>query len=447
MGIDSSVSQGASETDNKPVILIVDDSRLMRHAIKKILNKDFVCLQAVDGEDGWQKLTEDDSIQLVFSDLSMPVLDGYGLLERIRKADDSRISALPVIVITGNEENAGAKEKALQFGATDFITKPFQTVQLKECVAKHAEALVPVAVPELEAASTSDGLHAEVELAAPAVAEQDYSGGSEQVHKEAEAAEQAGQEQGRKEAEAAEQAAQEQARKEAEAAEQAAQEQARKEAEAAEQAVQEQARKEAEAAERAAQEQARKEAEAAERAAQEQARKEAEAAEQAAQEQARKEAEAAEQAAQEQARKEAEAAEQAAQEQARKAAEAAQQAARTSASITAAEMSTSLGVEQDDDSVRRRRAEQIAEMEAAAQSRQQHSDSDQFAEASREEETARIRAALEATRMVEEQDELEKYSILVSPFMRILIPVFEFFNDTFKLGYDQKLYKMRDRLK
>ena len=59
---------------------------------------------------------------MVFTDLDMPKLDGFGLLGRMRKSDDARIKALPVVVISGNEEPS-SKQRARDLGANDFIAK------------------------------------------------------------------------------------------------------------------------------------------------------------------------------------------------------------------------------------------------------------------------------------------------------------------------------------
>jgi diguanylate cyclase (GGDEF)-like protein len=58
----------------------------------------------------------------VFTDLDMPRLNGYGLLQRIRGAADARIREMPVVVISGNEDPA-AKQRAKEAGANDFISK------------------------------------------------------------------------------------------------------------------------------------------------------------------------------------------------------------------------------------------------------------------------------------------------------------------------------------
>lgn len=117
----------ADSEAGKTTLMVVDDSRLMRVAARKILKNDFTIIEAADGEEAWETLQQHSDIALVMSDLSMPNLDGLGLLKRIR---ESRFSELPVIIITGAEDDDGSKQNALASGASDFITKPFESIQL-----------------------------------------------------------------------------------------------------------------------------------------------------------------------------------------------------------------------------------------------------------------------------------------------------------------------------
>jgi diguanylate cyclase (GGDEF)-like protein len=94
---------------------------------------------AEDGADGWDRVREDPAIQAVFSDLSMPNVDGFGLLERIRKAEDERINGLPVIIVTSGEGEE-IRKRAHDEGATDFITKPFDSVDLAARAKAHVDA-------------------------------------------------------------------------------------------------------------------------------------------------------------------------------------------------------------------------------------------------------------------------------------------------------------------
>ena len=125
-------------SDNgKPRILAVDDSRVMRRAMSKVLGEQYDVVEAEHGEDAWTLLLNDPTIQVVFTDLSMPYLDGFGLLERLRQADDPRLRNLPVIIITGKDDDEATKQAALDKGASDFITKPFDSVQLQARAKAH----------------------------------------------------------------------------------------------------------------------------------------------------------------------------------------------------------------------------------------------------------------------------------------------------------------------
>lgn len=122
----------------KPRLIMVDDSKVMRTAATKMLGEKFDVVVAEHGVDGWKQIRNDQQIQVVFSDLSMPELDGYGLLEKIRTCDDPGIAGLPVIIVTGAENDEAAREKALNMGATDFITKPFNSTDLLARATAHA---------------------------------------------------------------------------------------------------------------------------------------------------------------------------------------------------------------------------------------------------------------------------------------------------------------------
>lgn len=117
------------ERQTRPKVLIVDDSRMVRASIIKHLRGHFEVREEVDGEAGWQALVVDPEIQVVVTDIGMPRLDGFGLLQRIRGSRVSRIHDVPVIVISG-EEDDGAHQRAHQLGANDFITKGVGGVEL-----------------------------------------------------------------------------------------------------------------------------------------------------------------------------------------------------------------------------------------------------------------------------------------------------------------------------
>ena len=103
-------------------VLIVDDSKFVRTTFNRILSASFAVREVADGEAGWQAIETDSSIVMVVSDLDMPKLDGFALLERVRGSQDPRIKALPIIIISGNQ-NEAAKKRARDMGANDFVSK------------------------------------------------------------------------------------------------------------------------------------------------------------------------------------------------------------------------------------------------------------------------------------------------------------------------------------
>ena len=113
----------------KPRILIADDSRIVRATLIKHIEGMFEFREALDGEQAWETLLIDPSIRVVISDLTMPKLDGYGLLQRIRSSRIGRIRTMPVVVVSGSDEQA-ERERAKAAGATDLITKGIGTAQL-----------------------------------------------------------------------------------------------------------------------------------------------------------------------------------------------------------------------------------------------------------------------------------------------------------------------------
>lgn len=122
----------------RPTILVVDDSRVIRKAIVQILGDEFEVLESINGEDGWVEITKNPDIQVVISDIEMPRIDGYGLLDLLRNFEDARIREMPVIIISGAEDEE-TRLKALDKGATDFIIKPLDRTQLLARTRAHAK--------------------------------------------------------------------------------------------------------------------------------------------------------------------------------------------------------------------------------------------------------------------------------------------------------------------
>ena len=104
-----------------PRVLVVDESRMVRAMIIRHVRDHYEVREEADGEAAWQVLVLDQSIRVVICSLSLPVLDGDGLLARLRSSRLSRLSQLPMLMITGDDD--AAMERAKSHGATDFISR------------------------------------------------------------------------------------------------------------------------------------------------------------------------------------------------------------------------------------------------------------------------------------------------------------------------------------
>jgi diguanylate cyclase (GGDEF)-like protein len=114
----------------KPEVIVVDDSKVIRLAARKMLGTDYTIHLAEDGLVAWEMLQQNNAISVVFTDLSMPNLNGMELLNNIRSSSNDQIANLPVIIMTGHEDTDTVKQEVFDAGATDFITKPFESIDL-----------------------------------------------------------------------------------------------------------------------------------------------------------------------------------------------------------------------------------------------------------------------------------------------------------------------------
>ncbi len=107
--------------EQKIRILVVDDEQHILQFLKQTLEDEgFAVTAARDGNSALALLPEIEP-HIVLLDIRMPGLDGYQVLERIRKA-----SQVPVLMLTGVPE-VTAVARAFDLGADDFIRKPFST--------------------------------------------------------------------------------------------------------------------------------------------------------------------------------------------------------------------------------------------------------------------------------------------------------------------------------
>lgn len=116
-------------------ILAIDDSLTMREMLRQTLTEaGFDVVLAEDGIDGLSQLP-DVAPDLILTDLNMPNMDGFGLIEAVRKGDIA--PRVPILVLT-TESATTLKDRARQAGATGWITKPFDEQSLVSTIRRVA---------------------------------------------------------------------------------------------------------------------------------------------------------------------------------------------------------------------------------------------------------------------------------------------------------------------
>ncbi|RYY87056.1 MAG: response regulator [Chitinophagaceae bacterium] len=109
-------------------ILIIDDEPRNIFALRAVLkSKGFAVQSAASAQEGLSRLQSDERIGVVLLDMMMPEMDGAEALARIR--EDERLRRLPVIAVTA-QAMTGDRERMLQAGADDYLSKPVDVDRL-----------------------------------------------------------------------------------------------------------------------------------------------------------------------------------------------------------------------------------------------------------------------------------------------------------------------------
>ncbi|WP_283177786.1 response regulator [Gemmobacter sp. 24YEA27] len=108
-------------------ILAIDDSLTIRTLLRQAVeNAGFACATANDGKDGVDMFSEVDP-DVVITDINMPRLDGFGVIEAIRTGTHN--TRVPILVLS-TESGEALKARARAAGATGWLVKPFEDLQL-----------------------------------------------------------------------------------------------------------------------------------------------------------------------------------------------------------------------------------------------------------------------------------------------------------------------------
>ena len=108
---------------NKPQILLVDDSAMNRMMLTEILGDSYHILEAENGRECMEKLqAEAGNIALVLLDINMPVMDGFEVLKAMNT--NHTIEDIPVIMISSEDSDATIR-RSYELGASDYVNRPF----------------------------------------------------------------------------------------------------------------------------------------------------------------------------------------------------------------------------------------------------------------------------------------------------------------------------------
>lgn len=111
----------------RPTLLLADDNADMIGYLTRLLRPDFHVLTATDGEQALALATRERP-SLIISDVMMPRMDGYQLLRKLRSAEET--AHIPIILLTAKSAVAH-KIQGLDEGADDYLSKPFNFLELK----------------------------------------------------------------------------------------------------------------------------------------------------------------------------------------------------------------------------------------------------------------------------------------------------------------------------
>ena len=118
---DREVVASSAETATNHQVLIVEDNPDIRAYLKERLEQEYQVLEAIDGQDGWDK-AHMQSPDLIIADIAMPRMDGIELCAKVKS--NIHTSHIPVVLLTARTSLIYQLD-GLETGADDYITKPF----------------------------------------------------------------------------------------------------------------------------------------------------------------------------------------------------------------------------------------------------------------------------------------------------------------------------------
>jgi|SRR5208282_2305003 len=117
-----------------PIVCVAEDNQESRTLLRKVLT--FCGLEIIEAADGSEclNMVKEQRPDLILMDLQMPVMDGYTAIKSLKNNPGTK--NIPIIAVT-SFAMAGDREKAIEAGADDYISKPIDVKQLTEQIKKY----------------------------------------------------------------------------------------------------------------------------------------------------------------------------------------------------------------------------------------------------------------------------------------------------------------------
>ncbi len=110
-------------------VLLAEDNRVNSLIYMRYLKaKGFAMLHATNGQEAVD-MAMNDPVDVILLDMSMPILDGFEVMQKLRSSTDPRVAQIPIIAFTAMAMK-GDRERCLAAGANEYLTKPVKLNQL-----------------------------------------------------------------------------------------------------------------------------------------------------------------------------------------------------------------------------------------------------------------------------------------------------------------------------
>ncbi|MCL2243993.1 MAG: response regulator [Treponema sp.] len=119
--------------ENKKKILIIDDEKMNIMALAHFLRPKYDIIVAIDGASGLE-VAQKQIPDIILLDIIMPHMSGYEVIQKFKESEVTR--SIPVIFISGLNDS-GDEAKGLEFGAVDYIIKPFDKTVVNTKIKLH----------------------------------------------------------------------------------------------------------------------------------------------------------------------------------------------------------------------------------------------------------------------------------------------------------------------